>query len=79
MTRWALEQVTTKMEVVIEHDVKRCYDCPYASNNAQEHNDPFSSSPANIYWYCNYTKQSRESVYIEDAWHRIAKDCPINS
>ena len=64
------------MQVNIKHDVKCCRDCPYSSNNAQEHNDPFSSTPLNIYWYCNHSKGTRLKVYIGDA-SEISKDCPI--
>ena len=64
------------MIVTTKHNVKYCRDCPYASNNAQEHDDPFSSTPLNLYWYCNYSKESRINVNIKDAWE-ISKDCPL--
>lgn len=62
--------VTAKLEV------RNCRECPYSSNNAQEHNDPFSSTPLNIYWYCNYDEDSRETVDITNSYE-IAKDCPL--
>lgn len=65
------------MEVIIKHIIERCADCPYASNSAREHDDPFSSSPFNPIWFCNYTPHSRRNVYIPDAINKIADDCPL--
>lgn len=62
--------VTAKLEV------RSCRKCPHSSNNAQEHNDPFTSTPLNIYWYCNQGKNTRETVDIIDA-SEIAKNCPL--
>ena len=64
------------MKVNVKHDVKCCKDCPYSSNSAQEHDDPFSSTPLNIFWYCNYSKGTRLRVCIGNALE-ISKDCPI--
>ena len=64
------------MKVTTKHNVERCCDCPYASNNAQEHDDPFSSTPLKIIWYCNHSKGTRLNVYIGDA-QKISEDCPI--
>lgn len=55
-----------------------CRECPYSSNNKQEHDDPFSSGPVNIWWYCNATPTSRERVDIVDE-RQIAKNCPLNN
>lgn len=65
------------MQVSVTYEVKGCRGCPYSSNNAQEHDDPFSSSPANIVWYCNYNRDSRERVHIDDGWKMIPENCPV--
>lgn len=62
--------VTAKIEV------RSCKGCPHCSNNAQEQNDPFRSTPLHLYWYCNQSVNTRETVDIVDPY-KIAKDCPL--
>ena len=59
--------------------IESCRECPYASNNAQEHDDPYTSTPSHLYWYCNQGGQdTRAMVRITDAY-KISDDCPLNS
>lgn len=64
-------------EVVIELRISSCARCPHSSNNAQEHNDPFTSSPSVIYWYCNQGEHTRDTVNINKPYLEIAKNCPL--
>lgn len=62
--------------VPIKLEVRSCRECPHSSNNAQEQNDPFRSTPLHIWWYCNQGKNTRETVNITDSY-KISKDCPL--
>lgn len=62
--------VTTKIAV------RSCRECPHVSNNVQEHNDPFTSTPLLKWWYCNQGKNTRDTVDIVDSYE-IAKNCPL--
>ena len=62
--------------VTVKLEVKSCRECPHASNSAKEHNDPFSSTPLNVYWYCNQGTNTRETVNITNSYE-IAKNCPL--
>lgn len=58
----------------IKLDVNSCYECYYSTNNAIEHNDPFTSGPATIIWYCNSIKRKGDR-YIKNE-EIIDKNCP---
>ena len=66
-------------EVVIELRISSCARCPHSSNNTQEHNDPFTSSPSVIYWYCNQGENTRDTVNINKPYLEIAKNCPLRT
>lgn len=60
-------------------NIDKCRDCPHASNNAQEHDDAFSSGPAEVWWYCNKKSGGYYNHYrmiIEDPW-KIDSRCPL--
>lgn len=65
------------MSFIYQKEISSCRSCPYSSNNAQEHDDPFTSTPLHIYWYCNQGENTRETVYIKDSYE-ISSDCPLN-
>ncbi len=62
-------------DMKMEIEVTGCRDCPYSSNNQQEHDDPFTSTPLHTYWYCNFDLRSRKRVYIPDSY-KIPENCP---
>ena len=66
------------MEKIVTHTlyIANCRSCPHCSNNAQEHDDPFTSSPRYLYWYCNYDTKTRENVKIINEYN-IAENCPL--
>ena len=39
--------------VTVTVEVRACEDCPHATNSAREHNDPFTSEPYPVRWFCN--------------------------
>lgn len=57
--------------------VSSCYECPHSTNNAREHNDPFTSGPVNIYWYCRHPKRNPSSKWIDDV-NKVDPKCPEN-
>lgn len=60
----------------VKLEVRSCKGCPHSSNNVQEQNDSFRSTPLNLYWYCNQGDNTRETVKITDP-DKIAEDCPL--
>lgn len=58
----------------VQLEVKNCRECPHSTNSAHLHDDPFTSGPASITWYCR--KGKKPSSIIADEW-KIDKDCPI--
>lgn len=66
------------MSKEIRYSITRCYDCPYATNSARLHNDPFTSSPVNIYWYCTKKVDGfGDFMIIDDAYNGVDKNCPL--
>jgi len=51
--------------------VRNCKECTHSTNSAIEHNDPFTSSPSNVYWWCKMTGN-----YIYDPYE-IEALCPL--
>ena len=64
------------MSVKYTKEVACCRECPCVTNNAREHDDPFTSGPSNVWWFCNFDSISIESVDISDV-RKIAKNCPL--
>ena len=56
-------------------DVESCRECPHSTNNAREHDDPFTSGPAHIYWWCEIPDNKGNRIYIKDSYV-IDKNCP---
>jgi len=54
--------------------IEKCYDCPHATNSAKMHDDPFTSTPLNVYWYC--CKENGEMKDIENPY-TIPEWCPL--
>lgn len=69
--------MTKNDSIIVELTVHTCAKCPHASNNAQENDDPFISSPTTIYWYCNQGKNTRKTVSLDKPYLEIAKNCPL--
>ena len=62
--------------IVLKMEIKSCRDCIHSSNNYIEHDDPFTSMPSKIYWFCNQGKNTKRNVNITNP-DEISKDCPL--
>ena len=60
------------MQVTIVHEVTKCRDCPHVSNSSKEHDDPYTSEPNPLRWYCRHPAGF---MHLRDAWV-IHPDCP---
>lgn len=60
------------MKVTI--DIQNCRECPYSTNSALMHDDPFTSGPSTITWYCTKGKKPRDRI---DNPYMIDPDCPL--
>ena len=60
------------MKIKVTYDIDSCHKCPYSSNNAMRHNDPFTSGPSRTIWYC----EKNDDMIIYDAWV-IDPNCPF--
>lgn len=60
----------------IKITINSCYECPYVTNSAREHNDPFTSEPHPTYWWCDSPKQNYYLI-IDDP-KKIHAQCPEN-
>jgi len=60
----------------VKVEITGCRECPYVSNSETEHDDPFTSAPLNIIWYCNHSPGTRTNVDIQDPCE-IADGCPL--
>ena len=58
----------------ISIDVASCRECPHSTNNHREHDDPFTSAPANTYWWCEVPRKG-DRLYIDDPYI-IDPNCP---
>lgn len=67
------------MSVIIKKLVKKCRECPFATNSAKEHDDPFTSSPINTNWWCTHKNGPREMggnfTFIDE--EVVHKKCPF--
>lgn len=59
----------------VELDIQSCRECPHSTNNVREHDDPFTSSPAEVIWYCTKPNGPR---YIQKA-SQIHERCPLKA
>ena len=58
----------------ISMDVDSCRECPHSTNNRIEHDDPFTSGPSHVYWWCEIPHKG-DRLYIEDSYI-IDPNCP---
>ncbi len=63
------------MSMQITMSVPNCRECPHSTNNAREHNDPFTSAPLNVYWWCRHPARPAHNRHINDA-NKIDPNCP---
>lgn len=47
-----LEALATRRTILVTSEVTACSNCPHVTNSARLHNDPFTSTPYPIRWYC---------------------------
>lgn len=59
----------------LELKIKNCRECLYSTNSSILHDDPFTSAPASVTWYCEKDKEP-SNVIIDE--YIIDPDCPIN-
>ena len=57
----------------ITQNVESCRKCPNVTNSAREHDDPFTSSPSRVVWWC---KEKNGPEYIADE-NEIDTQCPL--
>jgi hypothetical protein len=63
------------MQVTVVHEVSKCRHCPHATNNVREHDCPFTSTPAHVYWFCRHPKRPDYGINI-DGDKAPPKNCP---
>lgn len=71
------EAMTTVYHVTA---VRCCRDCPNYTNNAQLHDDPFTSAPADHVDYCKAMPKAHRFMLLEsevDVWEEVHKNCPL--
>ncbi len=60
--------------VKVKVQVSSCRKCPNGYNNAQLHDDAFTSEPAHIYWRCREMPKGQN--YIDNPWE-VPANCPL--
>lgn len=65
MTDWCV------VKAMVNVRVRNCKECPHSTNNAIEHNCPFTPTPSNIYWWCKVTGRDIVDPY------EIEGSCPL--
>lgn len=76
--QWELYNINEVNNMKVELDIDTCYDCPHATNNAQLHDDPFTSGPSDIFWMCKKSGKSyRDWFIIKNAYNKIDPRCPL--
>jgi len=74
------DTVTTKSDrVPVAIAVNSCRNCPYSSNSAQEHDDPFTSQPATTTWFCNAKADMGNYRMIIDDPSIVDPRCPLKA
>jgi hypothetical protein len=62
--------------VKIEIEVSCCRECPYVTNSAQLHDDPFTQGSCTLTWYCNKLNNAVIN-YIVPNPNEIMCNCPF--
>lgn len=62
--------------MIVSLKIQNCRECPHSTNSAKLHDDPFTSGPSTITWFCQAGKKP-SSVIVDS--YEIDKDCPLKA